>query len=111
MTFTEYTQGACIISMKATANLPKHRFISFTGGLCGSAQKGAGVSRHAADSGQIVAVITDQVPLVEVGTAVTKGAAVASDASGRVAPDSGGAIMGYALEAGSPGDFIPILLK
>lgn len=109
---TEYTQGACIITLTAAAPLPKRRFVTATGSLCGDTAKAIGVNLYAADNGNKIGVITNQVVLVQVGTAVTTvGAAVTSDANGKVKPHSTGSINGYALATGVADDFIPILLK
>lgn len=105
------TQEACVLTIRASAELPKYRFISFAGGLCTNGDKGLGVSVQEASVGQPVPVQVDRVAIVEVGEPVVRGALIASDAFGRVKPDSGGGTMGYALEAGSPGDFIMVLVN
>jgi len=71
-----------------------------------------GVARRDADAGQSVRVQFLGTAKVEAGAAITKGAVVVPDASGRViTANTGGTIVGRALEAaGAAGDVIEVQL-
>jgi len=70
-------------SITAGADIPKGRFIGFDGGLCGANAKALGVSEVDTKQGQQLPVIVYGIAIVETGGAVSAGAAVTSDSSGR----------------------------
>ncbi len=70
-------------SIQAAADLVKHRFIGFDGNLCGANAKARGVSAADTKSGQMCPINISGEVLVESGGAITAGAALASDASGK----------------------------
>ena len=117
-----------IDSILATANLPKQRFISFTGGVCTAGEKALGVSDVETDIGQYAPVGVVGILLVEAGGEITQGSAVTSDANGKAVTatddtiesttedevttysiQKGTAVNGYALDAATAsGDIIRI---
>src|SRR5574344_1073200 len=99
-----------IDSVKATADLPKQRFIGFDGGLCAAGAKAYGVSDVETESGQFAPVGVLGILLVEAGATLTKGA-VTSDATGKaVNTVSTDAVNGYALDdASAAGEIIRII--
>ncbi len=70
-------------SIQAAADLVKHRFIGFDGNLCGANAKARGVSAADTKIGQMCPINIAGEVLVESGGAITAGAALASDASGK----------------------------
>lgn len=89
-----------IDSIKATANLPKQKFIGFDGGVCTAGGKAYGVCDVEIDSGQLAPVGVLGVLLVEAGGAIAQGASVTSDATGKaVTITSTEKVNGTALDA------------
>jgi hypothetical protein len=78
---TEVILGAS--SIQAAADLVKHRFIGFDGNLCAANAKARGVSAADTKAGQMCPINIAGEVLVETGGAITAGAAIASDATGK----------------------------
>ncbi len=102
-------------SIRAAADLVKHRFIGFDGNLCGANAKARGVSAADTKSGQICPINIAGEVLVESGGAITAGVPVASDANGKAVSVAGQpnleAVNGYAVDAASgAGEFIRVRL-
>ena len=72
-----------IDSVKALTNLPKHRFVGFDGGICAAGAKALGVCDVETDAGQQAPIGVIGILLVESGGAITQGAEITSDTSGR----------------------------
>lgn len=70
-------------SILAAANLNKQTFIGFDGRVCGANAKALGVAELDTASGEYGSVITHGIALVLSGAAITAGAAVVSNASGK----------------------------
>lgn len=100
-----------IDSIKATANLPKQRFIGFDGNLCTAGVKAYGICDVETDAGQFAPVAVLGILLVESGGAIAAKAKITSDASGRaVAITSTEEVNGYAIDAATAaGDVIRIV--
>ena len=97
-------------SITAAAALTKQRFVSYTGGVCGAAARALGVANANYDSGEQAGVAVSGEILVESGAAVSVGAQVESDASGRAIPFSAGVVNGVARDAATAaGQFIRII--
>jgi hypothetical protein len=104
-------QPLLITSVTAAANLNKHFFIGFSGNLCAANAKALGVSNADTDSGEQLPVATHGIALVTSGAAVSQGAKVASNGSGKAVTYSTGEPNGYAIDAALGGDeLIRILL-
>jgi hypothetical protein len=88
-------------SVLAAANLTQCRLVGFDGNVCAANAKPMGAVEADTDSGQMAPVTEYGEALVESGGAITVGAKLASDASGRVAVWSTGEIAGWALDAAS----------
>lgn len=100
------------MTREATANLTPYRFVNDVGAHCAAGQKALGVPEVAFDNGESAGLVYLGIVLVEVGTAIAKGELVTSDATGKARPQAGTeAVNGRALEAGSPGELIPIILR
>src|SRR5574344_1263984 len=100
-----------IDSIKATANLPKQRFVGFDGGLCATGAKAYGVCDVETESGQQAPIGVLGILLVEAGGAITQGANVTSDATGKaVAIANTEKVNGIALDvATAAGEIIRII--
>ena len=104
-------QPILITSVKAAANLTKNLFIGFNGNLCAANAKALGVSNADADTNEQLPVSTHGIALVYSGAAVSQGAKIASNASGKAVTYSTGEANGYALDASVGADeLIRILL-
>lgn len=88
------------------------RFVTFAGAHAGANANALGVSRVAGVSGDKIALDVLGTTVVEAGAAITAGATLESDSTGRaVTWATSGAALGIALEtAGAAGDFIEVLL-
>lgn len=99
-----------IDSIKAAVNLPKQRFVDFTGNICTEGAKAYGVCDVETDAGQLAPVGVIGVLLVETGGAITTGSAVTSDANGKaIVSGESQSINGYALDNGADGEIIRII--
>lgn len=83
-----------------TANIGKNVLVNFDGAVCGAALRPLGVALLDYDSGEVVGV-NRGVCIVKAGAAITAGAGVESDSTGRVVTLASGVRCGMALEAAS----------
>lgn len=98
------------ISITATAALTKKRFVTAAGAVPGAGAWCPGVTNAGYDIGEQVGVDVQGAILVEAGAAVTAGAEVQTDASGRAIAKDAGVALGRALDAASAaGDYIRVL--
>jgi hypothetical protein len=86
------------VSVLAAVNLSKHIFVGFDGNVCAANAKAVGVSEVDTAGGEMAGVIFSGVALVKTGGAITAGAAVVSDSSGRAAAASA---LTFTIPAGS----------
>ena len=100
-----------IDSIKATANLPKQRFIGFDGNVCSAGAKAYGICDVETDAGQFAPAAVLGILLVEAGGAIPAQAKITSDANGRAtAITSTEEVNGYSLDAATAeGDVIRIV--
>jgi hypothetical protein len=100
------------LTIAATGTIAAHRFVTPAGAQAGADANAIGVSKTAAVSGDKVPVNTLGTSIVEAGAAITAGATVKADASGRaITWVTSGARLGVALEAaGGAGEFIEVFL-
>lgn len=104
---------AHILSIKSAGAISAHRFVTATGAQAGADANTFGVSlASAAGAGEQVPVIVLGTATVEAGAAISAGATVKSDASGRAIPwATAGAKVGIALEAAAgAGEMIEVFL-
>jgi len=106
-----FTSLLCLTAI-ASGALVANRFVAPGGAQAGADANTLGVARAAANSGDKCPVDVLGTAVVEAGAAVTAGATVKSDASGRaIAWVTSGAKVGLALEAATAaGQFIEVLL-
>lgn len=96
-------------SLTATSALVRLRLVNFAGATCGAGARARGVANAGYDIGEQAGVNTRGDLLVEAGAAITAGAEVESDASGRVITRTSGVLVGVAVDAAAAaGDFIRI---
>lgn len=99
------------LTVEAAAALTEHRFVLQTGAACGANGAAIGVLQTGAESGDPVAVTVLGTAILEVGAAVSAGANLESDASGRGVTAVNGPVLCRALEAASQaGDKIEVLV-
>lgn len=99
-----------IDSITAAEDLPKQRFIDFTGLICKSGQKAFGVCDVETDSEQLAPVGVIGILLVEAGDTIAAGDSISSDDEGRAVVTSDSAeVNGYALDDGTAGEIIRII--
>lgn len=100
------------LTVMAASAIAANRFVTPAGAQAGADANTLGASRSAAASGEKLPVDVLGTAVVEAGAAVTAGATVKSDASGRAIPwATSGAKVGVALEAASAaGQLIEVLL-
>ena len=99
------------VTVKATTNITPYRFVNFNGAMCGDNEKALGICEISFDAEEAAGIQYIGILLIEVGTAVTQGAEVTSDAAGMCKPRGAGALNGIALRAGTVGEMIPVLLR
>ncbi len=99
-------------SVTAAGTVSASRFVTPAGAQAGADANTLGVSRFAGVVGEKLAVDVLGTAVVEAGAAVSAGATVKSDASGRaITWVTSGAKVGLALDAaGAAGAFIEVLL-
>lgn len=98
------------LSVQAIENIPAHKFVNITGGLCTSTQKAIGVSDYPSVSGEFVSVIALGTAIVRAVGTISKGATIAADSTGNAkAIASGEVAVGIAL-ADKVGDFVEVLI-
>jgi hypothetical protein len=99
------------MSILAGIALAKHRFVDFDGTYPSANAKPLGVTQIQADLDEQATVDLSGSLLVEAGGAISQGAAVATDASGKALTHSSGVIAGYAIDAAAAdGDIIRVLV-
>jgi len=99
------------LSIVASGAISKHRFVTHANAQAGAAANTLGVARTDAVMGDTLAVDVVGTAVVEAGAAITAGAAVETDATGRAVTLATGTKVGRALEAAAAaGDFIEVLL-
>lgn len=98
-------------SILASADIPKYRFVGFTGGLCAADAKALGVSEVDTKQGQYCPVIVYGIALVEAAGAISVGAKVYSNVSGKATATGTNNPNGYAMDAATAdGDIIRVVL-
>lgn len=107
--------GACnllTLSVSATGTITTNRFVTPAAAQAGADANTLGVARSAAVSGDVIGVDVLGTAIVEAGAAVSAGATLKSDSSGRaITWVTSGAKVGLALSAaGAAGDLIEVLL-
>ena len=102
-----------ILPVKATAAITEYRLVDFAGAQVAAADaEWLGVARRSASIGEYVDISTEGTEVIETGGAITAGALVYSDASGRVSTTGTTNPVGRALQAATAGgDFIEVLLN
>lgn len=100
-----------IDSIKAQADLPKQRFINFSGNICGAGAKAFGVCDVETEKDQFAPIAVLGILLVESGSTINQGVKITSDAQGRAIPVTASEeINGYALDAATAsGEIIRIV--
>jgi hypothetical protein len=109
-----YTENLdLVITSKATIDISKNRFVSFSGSYPALNQKALGVSLDNTSSGNLFPVCVSGVVLVYTSSAISLGQAVTTDSNGYAKPvESNEVINGYALDSSSgAGSLIRVLLK
>lgn len=100
-----------IESVKATADLTEHRFVGFDGKHCTAGAKALGVADVTTDKAQFAPIALFGILLVEAGGTIAIGDSIASDANGKaVKAESTALINGYALDSGTAGQKIRVLI-
>lgn len=101
-----------IDSIKAAEDIVQQRFIGFDGKYCKSGAKAFGISDVDTEKEQYLPISVFGILLVEAGGTVSVGDAVASDDNGKAVKADGSAIVnGYALDNGTVGQDIRILIE
>lgn len=97
-------------TIQAAAALAALRFVNFAGGQAVATDVALGVANANYDAGQQAGVNTHGELLVEAGGAISVGAQVQPDASGRAITLAAGTAFGRARDAATAaGDFIRVL--
>lgn len=97
-------------SVVAIANLTRRRFVGFDGNVCAAGVKALGVVEADTESGGVAPANVQGVILVEAAAAITAGAEVQSDATGRAITKAAGVANGVAWDAATAaGDVIRIV--
>lgn len=100
------------LTLTAAGAIAANRFVTATGAQTGADGNAVGVAATAAALGERFPVVVKGTAIVEAGAAISAGATLKSDASGRaIAWATSGAKVGVALEAATAaGQFIEVLL-
>ncbi len=99
-----------VTTILATAALSRFRFVSFAGAPAVAADAALGVPVTAIDQGEQAGVATHGEILVEAGAAITAGAQVQPDATGRAITLASGVAFGRARDsATAAGEIIRVL--
>lgn len=106
-----------IVTYEAGADVEKNRIVKFsasgkvTHSTAAAADAHIGVTDRPAKSGNNVDVILSGIAPVEFSAAVTRGAQVQSDATGKAAlAAAGDRVVGIAMETAAAGDVQPVLI-
>ena len=103
-------QVLLITSVLAAVALTERRFVGFDGNVCAAGAKALGVVDADTDADNMAPANVLGVILVEAGAAITAGAEVQSDASGKAIPKAAGVANGIAWDtATAPGELIRIV--
>ncbi|QZP26217.1 DUF2190 family protein [Pseudomonas mosselii] len=103
-------QPVLTTSLVALVDLPRHRFAGLDGGLCAVGAKSLGTVAADTEAGNTAPVDVLGICLVSAGGAITAGAEVESDASGRAVTRTTGKANGIALDAAvAAGDVVRIV--
>jgi hypothetical protein len=100
------------LTLKATGALAAHRFVTAAVAQAGADAVTLGVALNAAAIGDQAPIVVKGTATVEAGAAISAGATLKSDASGRaITWATSGSKVGVALEAASAaGQFIEVVL-
>lgn len=100
------------LSVTLTGTVTANRFVTTAGAQAGADANTLGVARSSGVSGDVITVDVIGTAIVEAGAAISKGAVLEVDSSGRgVTWATSGGKVGIALEAaGGAGEFIEVLL-
>jgi uncharacterized protein DUF2190 len=99
------------ITVKATGDLTRCRFVDYTGCLCSANERSVGVTEFNWTSGDVAQVITLGVAVVETDGAINAGASVTASTDGKAkAVASTEPVNGRALDTVSGAGFIRIKL-
>lgn len=98
------------VTIAAAADLSRFRFVDYSGNVASAGERALGVPTTAFSTGEQASVATHGEILVEAGAAITAGAEVESDASGRAVTKTTGVAFGVARDAAAAaGDIIRVL--
>jgi len=98
------------LPVTATGTLVANRFVTAAGSQTGSGEAALGVARSAAAIGALCSVDVLGTWTMEAGAAVSAGAEIQSDSSGRAITAAGGVVLGIALTAaGGAGSLLEVL--
>lgn len=98
------------LTVKATAALSAHTFVTAQGAVATAAGDAHGVVVADAAIGDLVSVDVLGTSIVKVAATVTAGARVEVGADGGITPLDAGIPVGRALEAGEAGDLVEVFL-
>jgi len=99
------------LAIQATAAVAGNTFVSATGATASAGAAALGVAYTDAAVGNTFTVSTVGTATVLAGAAITNGAAVEVDASGRAIPHASGVVVGYALStASAAGSYVEVFL-
>ena len=108
------TQNVSVLALTIplTGTVAANRFVTALGAQTGADGNSIGVARSSGVSGDKITVDLDGTAIVEAGAAITVGATIKSDASGRAIPwATSGARVAIALEAATAaGQLVEVLL-
>lgn len=108
---SQQANGIFPVTIKATAALTANRFTTFAGAVPATTTNALGVVRQSAAIGDAVTVDFLGSAIVEAGAAITAGATVNSDATGRAITWASGEKLGLAMQAATgAGSLIEVLL-
>lgn len=94
--------SALTISVKASQDIPKFRFVDYDGNLCGAGERALGISSLEAATGRQISLVILGTMLLESAGVINKGDAVSSDADGKAKlAETGETVNGYALSSSS----------
>lgn len=107
-------QAIALLTLPLTLSgtVAAHRFVTAAGAQTGADGVGIGVALTAGGSGDTVPVVVQGTAVAEAGAAISAGATLKVDGSGRaITWATSGAKVGVALQAaGAAGEFIEVLL-
>lgn len=110
---SEPTQNNVLTTtLKALADLTElYKFAGVSGVYAKEGEIAQGVLQAETKTGQWAPVMSVGVALVKAGAGVTAGNKIQSDANGCAITATTGAVLGIALDDGSTGDLVRVLLK